>query len=167
VPIILFFITLGVFVPALIELAALRYPKKKWLIRISAILILLGFWAFDPLVWRVHRRFPTAVITDCHDYGYLLPAFLHSYWTPANSLYNGYLDIRLENQIVDLNKFRDVPFFLLGLKHCKIVGALYTGDQTVGHVDVEFQDCDFTAASGAQTMGIKDLKHVTYDTDPE
>ena len=81
-------------------------------------------------------------------------------------MYGGYLDIRLENQTVNLNQFRDIPFFLLILKHCTIVGTLYTGDETLGHVDVDFHDCDFTGVTNLKIKGIKDLKHVTYETDP-
>lgn len=167
---ILFFLAVVVLVGAFIAVVTLRYPKRKWLIIVVVCLVLPLIWTFDPMVWRVRHRYPNAKIIDCHDW-FFLPAFLHAYFTPANSLYGGYLEVDLTNETVDLSDFRDVPLFFMILKHCKIVGPLYRGEDVFlgskgAHEDIMFKDCDFSGVTDVQTMGLKDVHHVTYETDP-
>ena len=54
-----------------------------------AIILLAVAWTFDPVAWRVRWRFSNVSVTDCQDYGWLLPGFLHSHWTSATDLYDG------------------------------------------------------------------------------
>ena len=167
---LLFFITVVVLAGTFAAVVTVFYSKRKWWIFLFATLIAVPTWTFDPMVWRVHHRYPNAVITDCHDW-FFLPAFLHAYITPSDSLYGGYLEVELTNESVDLSKFRDVPFFLMSLKHCRVVGPLYRGENVFigskgAHEDIMFQDCDFSGVQAVQSMGLKDIHHVTYETDP-
>jgi len=148
--------------------------KAKRIILLSMGLILfLVIWNFDPMVCRVRFRFPDAKITDCCDLGPVAPAFLHRYWRPSDRLWGGYLDVELENQTVDLNKFSDVPFFLLGLKHCRIVGTMFPHGDSLNpanrgfHEDVMFTDCDFSGVTNMDLTSLKDVRDVTYETDPQ
>jgi len=157
----LFFITVVILVGAFIAVTTLRWPKRKWWIILSVSLILFTFWTFDPMVWRVHHRFPNAEITDCFDEGFFVPAIFHSiYPSQPTDLYGGYLDIRLANQTVDLDNFRDVPFFLLILKHCKIVGKVITGETIFTgnrgmHEDIWFFKCTAQELQGYSSCHIR------------
>jgi len=148
---LLYIIGLVVCAGTIIAVVSLRFPKRKWVILVPAGLVIFAIWTFDPMVWRVHHRFPGAKITDVYEVPFV-PAILHAYWTPPHSLWGGYLEIELADQTVNMDQFRDVPFFLLTLKRCRIVGAMFTGETlstaNLGmHEDIMFEDCDFTGAT--------------------
>lgn len=141
--------------------------RNLFIIVASVIGLALG-WTFDPLVWRVRLRYPSANITDCHEYGFFAPAFLHSRITTADDLYDGaYLHIEISDKSVDLNQFRDVPFFFLVLKRCKLTDIRLIQDTQLGHRGIWFQDCDLSAIHDLPFRGIADTRHVTLETDPQ
>jgi hypothetical protein len=116
---------------------------------------------FDPIAWRVRFRFPSATVSDCHDYYWLLPGFLHSRVIPTDDLYDGtYLRVELSDQTVDLNQFRDVPFFLLVLNHCRITDLSPINDMHLGNRGISLHDCDVRTTSAAGRLS--DPRHATY-----
>ena len=134
--------------------------KRPWL-RWTIILTLVAVWMIDPVAWRVRLRFPSVSVSDCHDYYWLLPGFLHSRVHPANDLYDGsYLHVELSDQTVDLNQLRDVPFFLLVLNHCRVTDLSPIDHMHLGNRSIAFKDCDLSATSAAARLA--DSQHATY-----
>ena len=140
---------------------------------VAGVIVFLIIWTFDPNAWRVRSRFPSAKIIDCYDYGWLVPAFLHSSWIPAHDLYEGkYLEIDLSDTTVDLRQFDDIPFFLIGLDHCRVTNlpSLPLGYDT--HRDILFHDCDLSGVPPYQLSKIYFPKgstpsHATGEMNPQ
>ena len=128
-----------------------------------AIILLAVAWTFDPVAWRVRWRFSNVSVTDCQDYGWLLPGFLHSHWTSATDLYDGtYLSIELSDQSVDLSQFLDVPFFLLVLNHCKVSDLAPTDAMHLGNRGIIFRDCDLRGVPPSRLGAVRDAQHVSF-----
>lgn len=139
-------------------------PKKVLALCIAFIAIAL-LWTFDPNVWRVRSRFPSAVIHDWNDFGWLLPGFLHS-WEPfSHGLYEGrYLDIEITNKDVDIIKLADVPFVVLSFSHCKVTGLENLDRMRIGNNrSISLRDCDVSGNPSSVIRGVPDPHHATYE----
>ena len=133
--------------------------KRGWLKWVPVALVVA--WLFDPVAWLVRVRFPSATVSDFHAYRWILPGFLHSRVTPPNDCYDGtYLDVELSDRRVDLNRFRDVPFFLLVLNRCTVADLGPVDEMHLGNRGIYFKDCDLSATSAAGRF--EDPKHVTF-----
>ena len=120
--------------------------RRKLLLVLSICAALAALWSVDPTAIRLHRRYPQAKITDSHDDRWILPAFLHAHWTPADDLNFGrYLLVELSDQStpIDCSGFAEFPVFLVVLNRCKVtdVQALISPPE----VHVVFNDCDVSA----------------------
>jgi len=62
----------------------MKISQKTLAYIIGGIVLLIGAWIFDPMVWLVHWRFPSAKVTNYYEYGWLVPGFLHTYVKPMS-----------------------------------------------------------------------------------
>jgi hypothetical protein len=133
----------------------LRMVSKRITWIIVGLIAFALVWSYDPNTWRIRSRFPTAKVTDCYDYGLLVPAFLHAAWIPRNDLYEGYyLEIQISGTTVDLRQFHDIPFFLISLDHCKVTNLPSPPLTYESHRDVLFHDCDFSGLPASELTAL-------------
>ena len=147
------------------------------------IVLVIGAWTFDPMVWLVYWRFPSAKVKSYYEYGWLVPGLLHTYIRP-NDLYDGtYLDIEIWDSTVDLNRLRGIPFSWVRLHRCKVsdLSLLREMDILELNREVSFFDCDLSAVPPEQFLGFgpydgrsprlfygapRDPKHFSFDKAP-
>ena len=126
---------------------------------------LVFIWIFDPNAWLVRSRFPSAVIHDWNDFGWLLPGFLRSWEPSSHGLYEGrYLDVGIADQSVDITKMADVPFIVLRLSHCKVTGLEKLERMRIGNNrSIWLHDCDISENPSSLIRGVPDPHHATYE----
>jgi hypothetical protein len=159
---------------------------RNTLIMVVGICVfLIAAWTVNPMVWSVHRRFPSAKVSDLYENPFV-PAFLHPYVKDPNDLYeNRYLDIEISDATVDLNQLRGIPWCFLKLHRCRISDLSLLREMNIldSHCDVYFDDCDVSAVPRTQFAPFDqrpddphpppqfysfpvDPKHFSYDRPP-
>jgi hypothetical protein len=137
---------------------------KKAIAFCGGFIAIVFLWTFDPNVWKVRSRFPSAVIRDWSDWSWVLPGFLHSRDTSYGLSGGYYLNVTISNELVALNRLNDIPFTVLQLKHCNVTGLENIAQMHIGNNrGIVLYDCDVSGNPGTRIPGIPDSHHATID----
>jgi hypothetical protein len=138
----------------------------KRLIKSGFIFVLLAcvsLWSYDPIVWKVRRRFPNANVADCRPGAFLLPPCFRASVAANVDLYDGgYLIIEIANQSVDLSTFRDVPFMAISLNRCRVASLDPVATFHLGNREIKFRDCDLSGVPPSKLGLVPDAHHCTF-----
>ena len=121
--------------------------RNTLLLIVGICVFIIIAWTFNPMLWRVQSRFPSAKVSDLYESPFV-PAVLQPYVKFSDDLYEGrYFAIEISDATVDLNKLRGIPWCFLRLHRCRISDLSLLKEMNIfdSHCDVSFDDCDVSA----------------------